>query len=78
MCIFSSPKIPAPVVAAPTPEPEASPQLPDKGIQAAGQDARKKAAAAAGPLLAIYNVAGPQGLTTPADTTTGGKTQLGA
>jgi hypothetical protein len=49
--------------------------MPDAPVQAAGQAARNKAAAASGAMQTIINVGGAAGLTKPASTTA--KTQLG-
>ncbi len=79
MCFSSSaPSIPPP--APPPPPPAPAPQLPDKNVQVAGDDARKRAAAANGAMSTIINIGGAGGLNTPADTTanSGGKKQLGS
>jgi len=75
MCLSmgSSPNIPPPPP--PPPEPAPSPQLPDKAVQGAGTDARKRAAAAQGAMSTIINVGGAGGLTEPPSTTA--KTKLG-
>lgn len=75
MCFASTPNIAAPPP--PPPPPPAAPQLPDKAVQVAGDDARKRAAAASGAMSTIINVGGPAGLATPAETTAG-KKALGA
>jgi hypothetical protein len=76
MCFASTPNSPAP--APPPPPPPPAPQLPDKNVQVAGDDARKRAAAAAGAMSTIINIGGAGGLTQPASTTaSAGKDKLG-
>ena len=73
MCVgFSAPSMPSapPPPAAPAP----APQLPDAGVQQAGQNQAQRAAAALGPMQTILT--GPSGLSEPADTTY--KTLLGS
>jgi hypothetical protein len=57
------------------PAPVPAPTLADNGVQGAAIDSKKKAAAAVG--AAQTNVTGPQGLVTPASTSSAGKTLLG-
>lgn len=74
MCFGGSGGMPAPPP--PPPPPVPAPTLPDSGVQNAGQDAKKKAAAMAG--ASQMDATGPQGLTAQADTTaSGGKSLLG-
>lgn len=72
MCIGGAPSVSPPP---PPPEPPPTPQTPDGGVQNAGQDAKKKAAALAG--AGQTNATSPAGLTQPASTTGSGKTLLG-
>lgn len=63
MCFGGTPSVPQPVPIPPVP------QLPDQGVQNAGNDARARALAAAGPMATILNAGGAGGLTKPASTT---------
>ncbi|WP_146747747.1 hypothetical protein [Paramagnetospirillum kuznetsovii] len=73
MCIGGGGGMPAPPPPPPAPVP--APMAADNGVQNAASDAKKKAAAAVG--ASQMNATGPQGLTTPADTTGTGKSLLG-